>query len=409
MIQISAGIVLLLTITACNQSIDNSQWRGPDRNGIYPESNLLKEWPPGGPDLMWSYEGLGAGHGSAGIGNGKLYVCGMPDTIGVLYAFDLEGKLIWKKQYGLEWYKNYSGARSTPTVVGSHVYFESGHGIIYCYDGDSGNLIWSVDILKKFKASNIEWGMAESLLVTGNTVFCTPGGPDHNLVALNRFNGEILWTSTGNRQPAAYCSPTLVRHNNTKLIVTMTSESIIGVDAQTGDFYWSVEQKQRNKIHANTPLYFNGKILCSSASDPSKHSGTVLIQLSENGKKAEPEWRNRKITNLMSGFILKDGYVFGSPFNRSEWYCFDWKTGELAYETNVLASGVIVFADGLFYCYTHEGEMALVDADQKHFKVISSFRIPLGTDQHWAHPVIHKGRLYIRHGNAIMVYDISGG
>jgi outer membrane protein assembly factor BamB len=267
--------------------------------------------------------------------------------------------------------------------------------------------MWSVDLLKKFQASNIEWGMAESLLVNGNTVFCTPGGPEYNLVALNRFNGEILWTSTGNRQPAAYCSPILVEHNNTKLIVTMTAESIIGVDAQTGEFYWSVEQRQRNKIHANTPLYFKGKILCSSASDPSIHSGTVLIRLSEDGKKAEVEWRNKEITNLMSGFILKDGYVFGSPFNKSEWYCLNWETGQPVYETEALASGVVIFSDELFYCYTHKGEMALVDADQKDFEVISTFRVPLGTDQHWAHPVIDNGRLYIRHGNALMAYDIA--
>jgi outer membrane protein assembly factor BamB len=31
----------------------------------------------------------------------------------------------------------------------------------------------------------------------------------------------------------------------------------------------------------------------------------------------------------------------------------------------------------------------------------------LGTDQHWAHPVIHDGRLYILHGNILMVYNIK--
>ena len=51
--------------------------------------------------------------------------------------------------------------------------------------------------------------------------------------------------------------------------------------------------------------------------------------------------------------------------------------------------------------------MALVNADQNHFEVISQFKITLGTNQHWAHPVIDEGRLYVRHGNALMVYDIQ--
>ena len=404
--QITAVFALLFIFCSCDQQVEISQWRGPKRDGIYKETNLLKKWPVGGPDLIWSFEGLGAGHGNVGIGRNKLFVCGMPDSIGILYAFNLDGKLQWKKEYGLEWYKNYSGARSTPTVVNDLVYFESGQGIVFCYHAESGELIWSVDLLRKFNAENIQWGMAESLLVDGDKIYCTPGGSEMNIVALNRFNGETIWTSKGNRQPAAYCSPILVNHKNISLIVTMTAESIVGVDAKTGESYWSIEQQQTNKIHANTPLYFDGKILCSSASGET-NTGTVQVQLSENGKSADIMWRNEDITNLMNGYILKDGFVYGSPFNKKEWYCLDWETGEPLYISHVIESGVIIYADEMFYCYTHLGEMALVDANPNEFKVISSFKVPLGTDQHWAHPVVHNGRLYIRHGNALMTYDIA--
>lgn len=400
-------LLAVAILFSCTESPEISQWRGPDRDGKYPETNLLKQWPENGPDLLWSFEGLGEGHGNVGIGKDKLFACGMPDTIGVIYAFNMQGELSWKKEYGVEWYKNYTGSRSTPTVVGDLVYFESGKGVVYCYDGNDGDLIWSVDLLQKFNAENIQWGMAESLLVDGNTIICTPGGAENNVVALNRFNGETIWTSPGNRQPAAYCSPILVEHNNTRLIVTMTAESIIGLDADTGEFYWSIEQQQGNKIHANSPVYYDGKILCSSSSAKSEHSGTVQIQLSEDGKMAHVNWREEKITNLMSGFILNDGYIFGSLYKKADWYSLNWETGETTYMSEDLTSGVVIYADGLFYCYTHKGEMALVDADHQEFKIISSFNVPLGTMQHWAHPVIDNGRLYIRHGNALMTYDIA--
>lgn len=384
-----------------------SQWRGPNRDGKFPAKNLLKQWPTNGPRMIWSFEGLGEGHGNVGIGNDRLFVCGMIDSVGHLFSFDMEGNLIWDKSYGFEWYQNYTGVRSTPTVIGDLVYFESGHGVVFCYDGTSGELLWSVDLLKKFNAENIQWGMAESLLVDGDNIICTPGGQEHNVVALNRLTGETIWTSKGNSQPAAYCSPILAEHHETRLIVTMTARSIIGIDANTGEYYWSIEHQQSNKIHANTPLYHDGKIICSSSSDKSGLDGTVLIQLSDDGKNASVIWRNTDITNLMGGFILKDGFVYGSKYRSSEWYCLDWNTGIVQHISKPFRNGVIIYADGLFYCYSEGGDMALIHADQQNFDVISKFKIPLGTKQHWAHPVIDEGKLYVRHGNALMVYDIK--
>ena len=158
----------------------------------------------------------------------------MPDTTGVLYAFDFKGKLLWKKNYGIEWHKNYTGPRSTPTIVGDYVYFISGQGVLFCYKANNGDLIWSIDIVKKFNGRNNTWGIAESVLIDGDKLFCTPGGIENNIVALNRLTGTTIWTSPGNRQPSAYCSPILVRHNKSQLIVTMTAESIVCVDAVTG-------------------------------------------------------------------------------------------------------------------------------------------------------------------------------
>jgi outer membrane protein assembly factor BamB len=385
----------------------SSQWRGPNRDGKYPEKNLLKKWPDSGPEIIWSFEGLGDGHGNVGIGMDRIFVCGMIDSLGHLFSFDLSGKLLWKKPYGPEWYKDYTGVRSTPTVVDDLVYFESGQGVVYCYNGKTGTLIWSIDLLSKFNAENIQWGMAESLLVDGDKIYCTPGGKEHNVVALNRFSGATIWTSKGNGQPAAYCSPILVNHNGTQLIVTMTAESVIGIDANTGESYWNIEQRQGNKIHANTPIYYDGKIMCSSASNKEGFDGTVLIQLSEDGRNAEVIWRNTDITNLMGGFILQDGFVYGSKYRSSEWYCLDWETGKVQYISKPFRNGVVVYADGLFYCYSEGGEMALADGDPNSFTVISEFKIPLGTNQHWAHPVLDDGRLYVRHGDALMVYDIQ--
>ena len=399
-------LFLVYFLSGGDLSAQRMQWRGPERNGIYAETGLLKKWPENGPGLLWSYEGLGAGHGSVGIGKNRLFVLGMPDSTGVLYAFDFSGKLLWKKEYGPEWYANYTGARSTPVIIDNRLYFESGMGTVFCYDADNGNLIWSVDILSRFNAKNITWGMAESLLIEGDILYCTPGGKDHNIAAINRFTGETIWTSPGNNQPAAYCSPVLVKHNKARLIVTMTAESIVCIDALTGEFYWQVPQYQGNKIHANSPVYYKGMIFCSSESAKT-NAGIVALRLSEDGKSVTTAWRNENFKNLMGGIILKDGHIYGSLYRKNQWCCLDASDGKILFSSEKLGDGNIIFADGMFYCYSEKGEMALVSATPSSFDVISKFQVPLGTDQHWSHPVIYKGRLYLRHGNALMVYKIN--
>jgi outer membrane protein assembly factor BamB len=383
-----------------------NQWRGPNRDGKYPDKGLLVKWPEKGPELTWSFEGLGAGHGSVGIAKDKIFILGMPDTTGVLYAFNFSGKLLWKREYGPEWYANYTGSRSTPVIINDHVYFESGRGTVFCYNANTGVKIWSVDLLKRFNAKNITWGMAESLLIVNDHLYCTPGGEENNIVALNRFTGETIWTSPGNRQPAAYCSPVLVKHNKTTLLVSMTAESIVGVDALTGEFYWQVPQFQGNKIHANTPVYSDGVIYCSSESAKT-NGGIVALKLSSDGKSVTTLWRNENYKNLMGGIILKDGHIYGSMYRKNLWCCLNAVDGKIIYSSDKLGDGNIIMADGLFYCYSEKGEMALVSATPSEFNVISKFMVTMGTEQHWSHPVIYNGKLYLRHGNALMAYNIS--
>ena len=383
-----------------------SQWRGPSRDGIYTCTGLMKAWPTDGPRLLWSFEGLGAGHGSVSFSQDKILVLGMPDTTGVLYAFDFAGNLLWKKPYGTEWHRNYTGTRSTPTVVNHHVYFMSGQGIVYCFDERNGNEVWSVDLLKAFDAENIQWGMAESLLVDGDQLICTPGGKEHNVVSLDRFTGKVIWTSPGRGEPSAYCSPVLVNHKGNRLLITMTAESILALNPDNGRLYWHIPQKQRNRIHSNTPVYSNGRIICSSENAP-EDNGLVSIILSGDGKTASVEWRNQKFTNLMGGVVVMNDYIIGSEYRKRGWSIISSSSGEIMHKSDTLGNGVVIWADDRFYCYTEDGVMALVDAGPGQFNLKGSFEVPLGTDQHWAHPVIHDRRLYIRHGDAMMVYDIA--
>ena len=106
-----------------------------------------------------------------------------------------------------------------------------------------------------------------------------------------------------------------------------------------------------------------------------------------------------------------DGGNYGNPVSaylKKDWQVINWNTGEKMVQNKELCGGAIIYADGLFYCYAErDGEVALAAASPEKFEVISKFKVPMGSKEHWARPVIDKGILYIRHGDALMAYNIS--
>ena len=403
--------LLLIVLAVLAENIcAQTQWRGPNRDGIYPEKNLLKEWPADGPKLLWSFSDLGTGQGSAVISGDKIFVTGIPDTLnadGYLFAFDISGNMLWKKNYGKDWNGIFPGARSTPTVVNDLIYVVSGSGAACCLKAENGEQVWSVDFFKDLKADSVQFGFCESPLIDGDRIYLTPGGAENNVVALNRFTGKKIWSSPGYQEKATYSSPILINQNGHRLFVNLTSTSIIGLDAETGQMYWRIHQFQDNKIHANTPVYHDGELFISSASRKDS-SGLVMLQLSDDGQKASIGWRNKEFINLSGGFILKDGFLYGGAYLQPKWFCIDMASGQTKYIAKELGGGAVIYADGLFYCYAEkDGEMALADGTPEQFRIISKFKVPLGMAQHWAHPVIADGKLFVRHNNALMVYDIS--
>lgn len=381
----------------------DSQWRGPERDGIYPDKGLLKEWPADGPKLLWSVDGLCEGYSSPAVTSDRVYVTGMVKGTGYLFAYDKKGKRLWKVEYGPEWDGDRPGARTTPTVVGDRIYLLSSKGSAVCLDS-SGKKIWSVDLIKDFNARNLQWGITESPLVDGDRVFFTPGGPDIMMVALDRSSGKVIWKIKGNNDTSGYCSPCLVKHGGRRLLLTMTGEAFVGVDADTGKYLWSRKHVTSYKMNANTPLYFEGQVFANSGYG----TGGQMFKLSVDGNSVDLVWTQKKMDSQMGSQILVDGYVYGSGHNKRGWHCLDWKTGEVQYAVRQIGNkGNIIFADGMLYCYSERGDVALVKPDPQKFDVVSSFKIQQGSGQHWAHPVIKDGNLYVRHGDALMVYGIS--
>jgi outer membrane protein assembly factor BamB len=399
---LTASVMMSLCLGTLVGQID-SQWRGPYRDGIYPEKNLLKAWPQDGPQRLWLAEGFGDGYSSPAVTADRIYITGEIKGEGFLFALDMDGKQVWKLSYGKEWSGSRPGARTTPTVVGDRIYIMSAHGGAVCID-TSGKKVWSVDLAQKFGARNLQWGMTESPLVDGDKVFFTPGGRSSTIVALNRETGETIWDIKINEETSGYCSPCLVRHGQRRLLLTMTAKSLVAIDADSGKFLWRKSHITDYDVNANTPVYYNGRVFTNSGYG----TGGQMFQIAPDGNSAEKVWTQKNLDSQMGAVVVIDGYIYGSGHNRRGWHCLNWLTGGVQYSARKAGNkGNIIFADGMLYLYSERGDIALVKPNPEEFELISSFRIKEGSGEHWAHLVIKEGRLYIRHGDSLMVYNIS--
>jgi outer membrane protein assembly factor BamB len=398
--------ILLICVTFfCTilEAQDISQWRGPNRDGIYNETNVLKKWPDGGPKLLWHFDELGDGHTSASVTSTGVFTTGMIDGKGFVFAFDLKGKLIWKKEYGTEWAESHNGVRSTPLVVNGKLYFLSAYGKLFCLKSTDGQTVWSVDLVKKYGARNIEWGITENLLYDGNMLFCTPGGKDAAMIALDINTGKLIWKSKGNGEKSAYCSPMIIKLPNKKILVTIMEKSICGFDAGTGELYWKSEFKMDPDVHPNTPIYNDGYLFCTSGYG----LGSVMLKLSTDGKSVSEVWRYVQLDPKIGGAVVLNGRIYGTGDRNRSFFCLDWKTGKELFSKRDLAPANIIANDGLLYVYSESGKISLIEPTPEGINIISSFPVPLGANPHWAHLVIKDKKLYVRHGTSLMVYDIA--
>jgi len=381
-----------------------AQWRGQNRDGNYNETGLLRSWPAEGPKLLWHYDNIGDGYASAAVvSHDRIYTAGSVGGKGTIFAFSLDGKLAWSTVYGDEFVESFPGSRSTPLIHNGKVYLMSGFGKIVCLSADKGTLLWSVDIMKDYAGRNITWGVTENLLIEGDMLFCTAGGIKNNVIALNKNTGKLIWSSPGNGEVSAYCSPILITLPARKVLVTMTEKSILGLDAESGGKLWSFEQVNEWAVHANSPVYANGYLYCVSGYG----CGGVMLKISADGTKAEQVWKNTDLDSRMGGVVLLNGKIYGMGDKIKGLHCIDWKTGkEVAFDKMNNKFGNIIAADGMLYTYDESGVITLIEPVLSGFKKVSSFKVPFGSAQHWAHLVIENGRLYVRHGNSLMVYDL---
>lgn len=406
--------LLLVFAFAVNSQVI-TEWRNIGRTGIYNETGLLKEWPENGPELLWYNDSLPNGHSSAAIASNTIYLTGIIDSTEYLVAFDIKGKFKWKIPFGKAWTISFPESRCTPTVEDNRVYVVSGWGEIACVDGKNGKIIWTKNAGKEFEPIYKEWGVSEALLIKGNKLYFSPIGKKTTTIALDKMTGQLIWKSASIGDSLSYVSPLMVDFGGKNIMVNVGASHIFGIDADNGKVLWTFDYLKVNPtpiewppiINCTTPIYENGKIYVTSGYN---HVG-IMFKMKQDLSGVEQLWVDTVLDNHHGGVVKIGNYIYGSNWLNNangNWCCINWETGKVKYEEKWKCKGSIISAENMLYCYEEKtGYLALVPVNPEKFEIKSSFKVPYGRGPYWSHPVIKDGILYVRHGTALMAYNIK--
>jgi len=185
----------------------------------------------------------------------------------------------------------------------------------------------------------------------------------------------------------------------------------MGIDAKTGELLWVHEQVNippaerklgNGDTHSNTVWYDDGAVFYIAGDG----NGAVKLALEDKGRSVHQVWRNPSIDNYMGGFIISKEKIYTCSDSRKSLLCLDANTGNITDSLKCGAGNII--SDGkMLYYYNQKGDMNLINPGKGKMEIASFFRIPKGTKEHFSHPVIDHGILYIRHGKALMAFRIS--
>ncbi len=413
--RIPAAAFLLLSTTLSAFANDWPQWRGPQRNGVSLETGLLKEWPKAGPKLRWQVADAGSGYSTPAVVGDRIYLLGNEGLENeFVEAFDVkDGKRIWQTRLGNvgnpKQQPSFPAARSTPTVEGEFLYALGSDGDFACLDSGLGKVKWHKNLRTDFGGKPGDWAYAESPLVDGETVLCTPGGSESTLVALSKKTGDVLWKcALPEGDQAAYASAIVVQVGGVKQYVQLLQKGLVGVDAKSGKLLWRYN-KPVSRYGANipTPVASDGYIYCAAAGTG---GGAVKLKVKEGGVEADEVYFTPKLTTAIGGAVKVGDYLYGTTAQALQ--CIEFVTGQVKWDDRALGAASLCSADGRLYLHGENGEVALVEPGPASYSEKGRFAPPgqpkrlNEMEKAWTYPVVANGNLYLRDHATLWCYDV---
>ena len=389
--------VMLLGAT-CVRADDWPQWRGPNRDNKVTGFTEPKSWPK---ELTQKWKvAVGLGDASPVLVGDKIYVFTRQGGDEVTLCLDAgKGTELWHDKYAAGEVtgpgRGHSGPRCSPAAAEGKICTLGVAGVLSCLDADKGTLVWRKDsnAWPRFFTSS------SPMIVDGRCIAHLGTDGKGDLVAYDLASGDEKWKWSG--AGPGYASPVLMTVEGTKQIVTLTSQSVVGVGAADGKLLWQVPFKAR--YNSVTPIVDGQTVFYAG-----EGSGTAAVKVEKKGDDfaAKELWAKKDGPGKYNTPMLKDGLLFGLTSGRN-FYCMKAETGEVLWTDSTRRGecGAVLDAGEVLLALTSDSQLVAFKPGDKEYVETAKYKV--ADSATWASPIISGNRVFVKDKDSLTLWTME--
>lgn len=385
---------------------------GPRGDSISRERHVAAEWPASGPAPLWSVP-IGTGYSSPIALENLVYAFHRQGDEEIVEAFDIvTGASVWRFVYPTSYrcpYDYSHGPYSTPTIDGPHLFAYGAEGKLHCLDRLTGKLVWQRWLNQDYETPPGLFAAACSPLFVDDQVILNVGGGKKlaGIVAVDRANGETLWTATNHG--AGYATPRAATIHGRKFVFCITDEYLVALDPEDGRVFWEIpfRSKSPDACNATSPLVVDDLVLITTGPG----YGSLCLRILPDATYQEV-WRDRRVLDsTWNNLVHHQGYVYGfsSKRIRSALRCVELASGKLMWShESELERGASLAVGGRLIVLGEHGHLGSFALSPQRGQVHAMTAEPILKRPCYSAPALHRGRLIVRNEQSLLCLDLRG-
>jgi outer membrane protein assembly factor BamB len=377
------------------------QFRGPNRDGISPETApLLRAWQAGEPRELWSVE-LGEGYAGAAVLDGRVYVMDYDRTKkqDALRCLALEnGHELWRYAYPVPVKRNHGMSRAVPAVTDKLAVAMGPKCHVVCVDAASGELRWGLDLVRQYGTTIPPWYAGQCPLIDNGAVILAPGGKDALLLAVEADTGKVRWqTPNPHTWKMTHSSVMPMEFDGERMYLYCANSGVVGVSAKDGRVLWKTTEWKISIANVPSPLVLEGGRIFLSGG---YNAGSLMLQLKRDGERFVAQTAFRLGPEVFGATqqspVLYENHIYGvRPDGRFVCLTLEGNTVWASDASQQFGLGPFLLADGLFFAMNDNGLLRLLEATPEKCKLLGQAQVLKGRES-WGPLALAGGRLLAR-------------